>query len=151
MKKYTVAARRTAIRGILRQGAAAQAEIQRALRKRGMRTTQATVSRDLVEMGAVKVRTGGTFRYEIPPDTPRTDYRERLRAAFGNFVTDIKGTGQLILVKTSPGNASGVASLIDALRNSYILGTVAGDDTILVVVDSPQKRIHVQNELHKFL
>src|SRR5512136_230420 len=129
MKKYTVAARRTAIRGILRQGAAAQSEIQKALRKRGLHTTQATVSRDLVEMGAIKVRTGGTFRYEIPPETPRADTRAQARVAFGHFVTGVQGTGQIILVKTSPGNASGVASLIDRLKNPDILGTVAGDDT----------------------
>jgi transcriptional regulator of arginine metabolism len=63
---------------------------------------------------------------------------------FRDFVTDVRSTENLILVRTSPGNANGVASLIDGLRMPEVLGTVAGDDTILVVVDTRANRRKVE-------
>lgn len=122
------------------------------MRKRGIRTTQATISRDLREMGYVKVRIGpGASRYEAFEPAAGGGLLERLRVLFRSFVVDIKGTGQLLLVKTSPGNANGVASLIDSLRREEILGTVAGDDTLLIVTASPKKRKDIERELSSLL
>lgn len=122
------------------------------MRKRGIRTTQATISRDLREMGCVKVRIGpGASRYEIFDPAARGGFRERLKVLFRSFVVDIKGTGQLLLVKTSPGNANGVASLIDSLRKEEILGTVAGDDTLLIVAVSEEKRKDIEHEFSSML
>jgi transcriptional regulator of arginine metabolism len=70
---------------------------------------------------------------------------------FDNFVTDLKSTTNLLLVKTSPGNANGVASFIDRLDWPEILGTVAGDDTILVVVDNEENRRGVEQRFHMLL
>jgi len=135
-----------------RLAVADQAVLQREMRKRGVRTTQATLSRDLRDMGYVKVRTGrGVFRYEAFDPAARGGLPERLKVLFRNFVVEIKGTGQLLLVKTSPGNANGVASLIDALRRKDILGTVAGDDTILIVTGSEAGRKDVQHEFESLL
>jgi transcriptional regulator of arginine metabolism len=147
MNKYTKARRREALAALLiERPLANQAEIRKALAKKGFRTTQATVSRDLRELGFVKAAAGPrASRYErlAPSADPRQD--ERLRVAFRTFVTGIRGTAQMILVKTTPGNAAGVAGLVDRLERPEILGTVAGDDTILVVVDREEHRKKIED------
>jgi len=98
-------------------------------------------------MGATRVRTGpGEFHYQILEALTPGAALSKVRTMFRDFVVSVKGTGPLILVKTTPGNASGVASLIDHMDNRAILGTVAGDDTILVVVDGEKKRPDVERE-----
>ena len=135
-----------------RMSPADQGLFQREMRKRGVRTTQATISRDLQEMGYVKVRTGpGVYRYEAFDPAGRGSLLDRLKVLFRNFVVEVKGTGQLLLVKTSPGNANGVASVIDAIRKKEILGTVAGDDTILVITGGPADRKEIQHEFEALL
>ena len=138
MSKYSVKDRRRILSDILREGASGnQAGLLQALRRRGVRTFQSTLSRDLREIGAVRVRKpSGGFRYEVPPagGAPAAP-REKLRALVRSHVSSVKGTGALVLVRTSPGNAAGIAVLIDALDHPHILGTVAGDDTVLVVAD----------------
>jgi transcriptional regulator of arginine metabolism len=74
-----------------------------------------------------------------------------LRILFQNFVTDVKGTENMVMIKTSPGNANGVASLIDGLRRADILGTVAGDDTVLVIIDPKENRGSVQSSFQELL
>jgi len=144
MNKYTKPGRQAAIREILAERPAAdQAAIVLSLRKRGIRAAQASISRDLREMGLGKARVeGGGYAYR--PGTSGTPspaaVEKRLRSVFRDVVVDVKDTSHLVLVKTFPGNANGVASLIDSLEWPEILGTVAGDDTLLVVVDSPSRR-----------
>lgn len=154
MNIYSAKERRRALREILRDEAAGSQEaLLRALRRRGLRAAQATLSRDLREIGAVRVRTSsGAFRYEVPAaDGPPAAPREKLKALFRSLVTGVRGTGALVLVKTTPGNAAGIASLIDALGHPQILGTVAGDDTILVVADGEAHRRGVEKEFHDLL
>lgn len=122
------------------------------LKKHGIDTTQATISRDLQEMGFFKVRIKpGEYKYELLERASEGMIWDRLRLLFHNFVTDVKGTKNLILIKTTPGNAQGIASLIDGVTRSEILGTVAGDDTILVVIDTDKNRERIEKELRQFL
>jgi len=154
MNRYPSTERRRVLREILRdEPAGGQSSLLRALRRRGLRAAQATLSRDLREIGAVRVRTASdAFRYEVPAaGPPPAAPREKLRKLFRSLVTGVRGTGPLVLVKTSPGNAAGIASLIDALGHPHILGTVAGDDTILVVVDGEGRRRAVEKEFHDLL
>ncbi len=124
-----------------------QVSLLKELCKRGIGVTQATVSRDLQEMGYIKVRRRpGGFHYVKHESEGTGELWERLRVLFKNFVQEVNGTGNLLLVKTSPGNANGVASLIDRIHIPKILGTVAGDDTILVVADSERHRKDVEKE-----
>ena len=103
-------------------------------------------------MRAIRVRTGpGAFQYQIVEGLTPGVARNKLKAMFRDFVTAIKGTGGLILIKTTPGNAAGVASLIDRMNEPKVLGTVAGDDTILVVVDGEDQRADVQREFQNLL
>ena len=154
MDKYPAAERRRILREILRdEPAGGQTALLRALRRRGLRAAQATLSRDLREIGAVRVRTAsGAFRYDVPAAAaPPAPPLEKLRTLFRSLVTGVRGTGALVLVKTSPGNAAGIAALVDALGHPHILGTVAGDDTILVVVENEDRRRSVEKEFHDLL
>ena len=147
MNNNTKARRQDALAALVRaRPMASQAEIRRALAKQGFRTTQATVSRDIRELGYVKAASGPhASRYGPLPAGSDAPDEERLRVAFRTFVTGIRGTGQLVLIKTTPGNAAGVAGLVDRLARPEIVGTVAGDDTILVVVDREEHRKKIED------
>jgi len=137
---------------ITEQGIGNQHKLFDELKKHGIDTTQATISRDLQEMGFVKVRIKpGEYKYELLERASEGMIWDRLRLLFHNFVTDVKGTKNLILIKTTPGNAQGIASLIDGVTRSEILGTVAGDDTILVVIDTDKNRERIEKELRQLL
>jgi len=147
MNNNTKARRQDALAALVRaRPLASQAEIRRALAKQGFRTTQATVSRDIRELGFVKAASGPhASRYGPLPANADAPDEGRLRVAFRTFVTGIRGTGQLILIKTTPGNAAGVAGLVDHLDRPEIVGTVAGDDTILVVIDREEHRKKIED------
>jgi transcriptional regulator of arginine metabolism len=145
--------RRSILREIIdRQGIGDQHHLQTELARRGIDTTQATISRDLRDLGYVKVRLdSGAYRYDLFDRASEGSLRVRLKILFQNFVTDVRGTENLIMIKTSPGNANGVASLIDGLQRPEILGTVAGDDTVLVVVDTRGSRDSVERSFRELL
>jgi transcriptional regulator of arginine metabolism len=112
-----------------------QEQLAAELRHLHFPVTQATLSRDMREMGIVKARRGlGKFVYKIGSDEYPASERD-LRVKFVNLVREIKHTGNMILLRTPPGEAQGVARVIDIATIKNVLGTVAGDDTILVVVD----------------
>ena len=91
------------------------------------------------------------FNYYIIENLPDGVIWNKLKILFENFVFDIKITENLILLKTSPGNANGVASLIDHLNRSEVLGTIAGDDTILVVMDNQENSNNLKTEFQNML
>ena len=96
--------------------------------------SQASVSRDLDELGAVKLRAGGQTVYAIPEiATQRTVPLETLRRVCGDWVVEAEHSHNLVVLTTPPGSAHVVASAIDRSDSSDVIGTVAGDDTILVV------------------
>ncbi len=133
-------------------GISDQAHLLQELKRRGVKTTQATISRDLHEMGVVKTKVAPgvyIYKYEILGSLSKDVILRRLKIMFENFVVDIKGTANLILIKTSPGNAHGVASLIDLTKFKEVLGTIAGDDTILVVVDEKQNRLRLEKKFYE--
>ena len=134
--------RRRALLRILRAGAASsQKEIVRALRAAGHDVTQATVSRDLREVGAAKVRSAEGFVYRLSDDVPHSwngDLVARnLDRSLAEFALDIRQAHSLVIVTTAPGHASAVARAIDLAAPEPVMGTVAGDDTIFVATESP--------------
>ena len=102
----------------------------------GVAATQATVSRDLDELGAIKVRVpGGDLVYAIPEQpSEQMAPPDHLRRVLGDWVVEVKASYNLILLRTPPGSAHVVASALDRAGVEGVLGTVAGDDTLLVVV-----------------
>ncbi|MDR7433712.1 MAG: arginine repressor [Armatimonadota bacterium] len=137
-----------------RQPVGTQAELVRQLRRMGMKVTQATVSRDLRRLGVVKVRTDqGGYRY-LPPEEPLPPPREaqdRLVRSFQEFVTEVDFGVDLVLVKTLTGRANAVAAAIDEVRWPDVAGTVAGDDTIIVVPRTKAAQRKVLERLRKLL
>jgi len=112
-----------------------QAQLVELLAGEGVSATQTTVSRDLEELGAIKVRIpGGETAYALPDlPTQQIAPSEHLRRILGEWVVEVSRSGTLVLLRTPPGCAHVVASAIDRSAFPGVLGTVAGDDTILVV------------------
>ena len=113
-----------------------QAALVDLLAAEGVGATQATVLRDLDELGAIKVRMpGGETAYAIPA-LPKEQLapEDHLRRVFGDWVVEVAHSDNLVVVRTPPGSAHVVASALDRSGMPGVLGTVAGDDTIIVVV-----------------
>jgi transcriptional regulator of arginine metabolism len=112
-----------------------QVQLVELLATEGIVATQATVSRDMEELGAVKVRIpGGQMAYAIPEHAhQRITPEDHLRKVMGDFVVEVAHSANLALLRTPPGSAHVVASAIDRVGVGDVLGTVAGDDTVLVV------------------
>jgi transcriptional regulator of arginine metabolism len=122
---------------IEQQAVTSQAQLVELLATSGVMATQATVSRDLDEIGAVKVRAGGGESVYAVPELPkdRVTPEDHLRRVLGEWVVDVVASANLVVVRTPPGSAHVVASALDRAGLPDILGTVAGDDTIMVVAD----------------
>lgn len=118
-----------------------QDELAEALRSEGIDVTQATVSRDIKEMMLVKVPTGdGSYRYAFPAEHNITVSVARLEKTFQDSVLSVNSSGNIIVLRTLPGTAQAVAYVLDNIRWPEIIGSVAGDDTIFLVV-KPEKAV----------
>jgi transcriptional regulator of arginine metabolism len=118
------------------QAVTSQAHLVELLAADGVPATQATVSRDLEDLGAIKVRiAGGESVYAIPelPAEQRAP-EDHLRRVFGDWVVEVAHSGNLVVLRTPPGSAHVVGSALDRSNLPDVLGTVAGDDTLIVVV-----------------
>jgi transcriptional regulator of arginine metabolism len=114
-----------------------QVELVELLRHEGVAATQATVSRDLDDLGAVKVRVpGGATVYAIP-ELPMEHHapEEHLRRVLSDWVVEVAHSANLVVLRTPPGSAHVVGSALDRSGLADVIGTVAGDDTLLVVAD----------------
>jgi len=112
-----------------------QEQLVRLLADDGVECTQATVSRDLDDLGAVKVRvSGGESVYAIPEHpADRVVPVDQLRRVMGEWVVEVESSGNLVVLRTPPGSAHVVASALDRTGIEGSIGTVAGDDTLMVV------------------
>lgn len=109
-----------------------QADLARALARLGDTVTQATLSRDLEDLGAVKVRLpDGRVVYRVPEEP--ADASDWLARMLREFMVDAESSGNLCIVKTPPGGAQAVARAMDNANVPDVVGTIAGDDTIMVV------------------
>lgn len=114
-----------------------QPQLVELLADEGIAATQATVSRDLEDLGAVKVRVpGGETVYAIPEYEPaRIAPEDQLRRVMGEWVAEVKVSLNIVILRTPPGCAHVVASALDRSGMSGLLGTVAGDDTLMCVAE----------------
>jgi len=117
------------------QPISSQGQIVELLAADGVVATQATVSRDLEELGAVKVRIpGGTMAYALPENAKEAATSDdHLRRVMGDFVVEVSHSANLVVLRTPPGSAHVIGSAIDRSGLPDVLGTVAGDDTLLLV------------------
>jgi len=137
--------RRTQILDILkRETAATQAELCEKLARRGIRVTQATVSRDIEEMGLIKTRAG----YRLPDSVSRlAPSLPALPIILKEFLREVRKASNLVVIKTYPGNAHSVAAALDACQWSEVQGTVAGDDTVFVATGGPREANRIRRRI----
>lgn len=143
----TRAARHARIVGLLsRMPVRSQPELARLLEAEGMKVTQATLSRDLDEIGAVRLRDAdGALVYVVPGEggerigraAPAENGDVRLRRLAEELLTSAESSANLVVLRTPPGAAQFLASAIDHAALSTIIGTIAGDDTVLIICRDP--------------
>ncbi|HYI47052.1 MAG TPA: arginine repressor [Allosphingosinicella sp.] len=149
----TRARRLRALAELVRSGAfASQEEVTERLAALGFAVTQATVSRDLDQLGAVKVKRGGVLSYALPDQIGTADWgANRLEKILTEWVVSIEAAGQMIVLKTPPGSAHLVASAIDHAALPEIAGTVSGDDTMFVAVRDGVATHHVLTRFRRMM
>jgi transcriptional regulator of arginine metabolism len=111
-----------------------QQELAAALRDRGFRTTQATMSRDVAELGLVKAPREGTQAYALPKRLieAETSGEDRLRALLRDLPIELRVSGLMLVIRTLPGSAHAIAAALDRARWGEVAGSIAGDDTVFV-------------------
>ena len=112
-----------------------QEQLLELLREAGFRSTQATISRDIKELRIVKELTSlGTYRYTSSADEVGGTFSSKLNTIFRECITNFDYAQNMIVIHTLPGRASAAAATSDAMNMSVVLGTLAGDDTVMVVM-----------------
>ena len=127
---------------------ASQDDLRRKLAREGMRVTQATLSRDLQELRLVKTADG--YRVIQGADSEE-DAQSRLTRALREFLLDVREAQNLLVLKTPPGGAQPLAAALDAGRLRQLAGTIAGDDTVLVVTPSRRAAAGLQKRMRELL
>ncbi len=154
------AARQQRIVEILRSTSVrSQTELLDVLASDGIEVTQATLSRDLVDVGAERVRVGKSLVYAVPGEggdrtvRPAPDDEERvsrLQARCQELLVSAEHSANLVILRTPPGAANFLASALDHTVLEGVLGTIAGDDTIMVVTDGARRSREVVDRLMSF-
>ena len=112
-----------------------QEQLLQALTDQGFNSTQATISRDIKELRIVKELTSlGTYRYCVPEKDAPPAISDRLDNIFRECVSSVDYAENLVVIHTLPGMANAAASALDAMRSGAVLGTLAGDDTVVIVM-----------------
>ncbi len=129
--------RQLLIRRLLaRRRVSSQGELAALLAAAGHPVSQTTVSRDLAELGVIREADGaGRRRYRVATDAPEHHDRPTLRKVLAEYLEQAAPSGNLVVLKVRPATAGAVAAALDASPPAGVIGTVAGDDTVLVVVD----------------
>lgn len=120
---------------ITNQNVETQEQLLAALQDAGFRGTQATISRDIKDLRIVKELTSlGTYRYTTTSNELSGSFSTRMNTIFRECVVNVDYAQNLIVIRTLPGLASAAASAIDAMNSSAVVGSLAGDDTVMVVM-----------------
>jgi transcriptional regulator of arginine metabolism len=128
--------RQKAIAEIIRaEPLGSQEEVTCRLAAQGFAVTQATVSRDLEQLGAVKVKRGGLTSYALPDQMADSDWAAaRLQRIFADWVQSVEAAGNLLVLRTPPGSAHLVGLALDQAKLPEVAGTICGDDTLFVAL-----------------
>ncbi|MGE7837111.1 transcriptional regulator AhrC/ArgR [Viridibacillus arvi] len=121
------------------------------LKEAGYHVTQATISRDIKELHLIKVPLqDGRYKYSLPADQ-RFNPIQKLHRALADAFVSIDGASHFLVMKTLPGNAHAIGSLLDHLDWTEILGTICGDDTIMILCREDSQRESIKNRLLEML
>ncbi len=143
--------RRNAIAELIRtESLASHAEVTARLAAIGIAATQATVSRDLDRLGAVKSKRGGAMAYALPDQLADGDWAgTRLGRILGEWVRSVEAAGGLLVLKTPPGSAHLVGLALDQAQLEEVAGTICGDDTLFVALRDGVNPSAMENRLRK--
>jgi len=140
--------RHAAVRDVIAtREVSSQEELRRALFRRGHRVTQATLSRDIHELGLVKTAEG----YKVPQGEEAEVHLPSIERLIQEFVYDVKTAQNLVVVKTSPGSAQPVSAAIDAEEWEEAVGTIGGDDTILAIASNAKSAGKLAQRIRGYL
>jgi len=128
-----------------------QEDLSAELAREGMSVTQATISRDIKELRLVKAPVGdGSYRYTVPVDRNIDDINRRIERVFREAVISVEDSDNIVVIKTLEGAAQAIGAIVDDLDWPEVVGSLAGDDTIFVVVKPADKALEVMARFNKF-
>ena len=139
----------TLLRLVTEKRLATQQAVVRALRSAGFAATQATVSRDIVELGLVKAMRDGAHIYAAPVMVPASGGLERLRRFCDEYPVQGAVAGNLVVLRTPPGTANALAIALDTSGFSDVVGTIAGDDTVFIAARDPARARGINRRLNE--
>ena len=139
----------TLLRLVNEKRLATQQDVVRVLRSAGFAATQATVSRDIVELGLVKVARDGTHVYAPPASVPASGGIERLRRFCEEYPVQGAVAGNIVVLRTPPGTANALAIALDTSGFSDVVGTIAGDDTVFIAAHDPARARGINRRLNE--
>lgn len=129
-----------------------QEQLLERLQDRGIRSTQATISRDIKELHLIKEPAGqGRYRYAVSVHKTKLNFADRLRTIFRESILSVDCAQNLVVLKTMPGLASAAAAAIDSMEISYMVGSLAGDDTVLLIMRDLDDAVEFSNEVKEML
>ena len=127
-----------------------QEQLLERLQERGIRSTQATISRDIKELHLIKEPVGqGRYRYAVSAHRTKLNFADRLRTIFREGVLSVDYAQNLVVIKTMPGLANGAA--LDGMEVPYLVGSLAGDDTVLLVLRDNAAAAEFADEIKEML
>lgn len=120
--------------------------------ERGIRCTQATISRDIKAMHLVKEPVGhGVYKYAVSGNRTKLNFAEKLRTIFRESITSVVSAQNIVVIKTMPGLASAACSALDNMEISYMVGSLAGDDTAFLVMRDAESAESFCREIEEML
>ena len=129
-----------------------QEQLLSRLQERGIRSTQATISRDIKQMHLIKEPVGqGVYKYAVSGNRAKLNFAERLRTIFRESVTSIDCAQNIVVLKTMPGLANGACSALDNMETALIVGSLAGDDTAFLLMRDNESAAAFCEELKEML
>lgn len=129
-----------------------QEQLLERLQERGIRSTQATISRDIKELHLIKEPVGqGRYRYAVSAHRTKLNFADRLRTIFREGLLSVDYAQNLVVIKTMPGLANGAAAALDGMEVPYLVGSLAGDDTVLLVLRDNAAAAEFADEIKEML
>ena len=129
-----------------------QEQLLAELKLRGFTTTQATISRDIKQMHLIKEPVGqGVYKYAVSGNRTKLNFAEKLRTIFRESITSIAYAQNIVVIKTMPGLASAACSALDNMDITYMVGSLAGDDTAFLLMRDTESAASFCEEIKEML
>lgn len=129
-----------------------QEQLLERLRARGIKSTQATISRDIKELHLIKEPAGqGRYRYAVSAHRTKLNFADRLRTIFRESLLSAEYAQNIVVIKTMPGLAQGAASALDGMTIADMVGSLAGDDTVMIVMRDTESAAALVVEIREML